>query len=187
MKSQVEIHLKAVRRLLESTKTKQIYLTDGIKRAIFWSVNLPADVSRLWLTRICRQDLHAHALTSSERTVAHTTFPEMQWQRDLFSPDLFVLPPAFERRTHLLDKDFIEVLKDVHALACIRDSPIFMHEDTISMMHIDNQEAWIQSRLSNMTNLSFLQDCCRLAAYLCAAMFCCKVWRMSVLPVCGPL
>lgn len=136
--------------------------------------------------RTSRQDLNAHVLTESDRTVGHKTFPEMQWQRDLFSPELFVLPPAFARRTHLLDKDFIEVLKDVHALTCIRDSPVFMHEDTISMMHVDNHEAWIQSRLSEMTNLSYLQECCRLAAYLCASMLCCKVWRMSVIPVCGP-
>ena len=55
----------------------------------------------------------------------------------------------------VFDGGFIEVLRDVHALACIRDSSIFMHEDTVSMMHIDNQQAWIQSRLSGFTNSSF--------------------------------
>lgn len=133
-----------------------------------------------------RQDLNAHVLTASGRTVTHTTFPEIQWQRDLFAPELFTLPPAFARRAHLLDTNFTEVLQDVHALARIRDSPIFLHDDTVGMMHIDNQQAWVQSRLSDLTDLSFLQECCRVAAYLCASMLCCKVWRMSVVPVSRP-
>lgn len=36
MRSQVEIHLKAIYQLLESSRVGQVYLTDGIKRAIFW-------------------------------------------------------------------------------------------------------------------------------------------------------
>jgi cell division protein FtsL len=36
MRSQVEIHMQAVRKVLESCKSKKIPLTDGIKRAIFW-------------------------------------------------------------------------------------------------------------------------------------------------------
>ena len=133
-----------------------------------------------------RQDLNAHILVQSNRVVGHDTFTEMQWQRDLFSPEIFILPPGFQCRAHLLDTDFTEVLKDVHALARIRDSPIYLHDDTVAMMHIDNQEAWIQSRLSDLSNLSYLQECCRLAAYLSASMLCCKVWRLSVVPVRKP-
>lgn len=36
MRPQVELHLRAVRRLLETCKERSSYLTDDIKRAIFW-------------------------------------------------------------------------------------------------------------------------------------------------------
>lgn len=36
MRPQVELHLRAVRRLLETCKQRSSYLTDDIKRAIFW-------------------------------------------------------------------------------------------------------------------------------------------------------
>jgi hypothetical protein len=40
MRPQVELHLKAVRRLLETSKLQENYLTVDIKRAIFWSVRM---------------------------------------------------------------------------------------------------------------------------------------------------
>jgi len=182
MRPQVELHLKAVRRLLDICSTSHVYLTDGIKRAIFWYVsaflyqNIVAD------TRY-RQDLNGHVLTGSDRTVGHTTFTEIQWQRDVFAPDLFVLPLGFQGRSHLFDNEFIEVIKDIHALSRIRDSSVFRVEDTVSMMHVDNQSASIQSRLCNVATYSVVQRYCRWAAYLAASMLCCKVWRFSTVPV----
>jgi hypothetical protein len=65
----------------------------------------------------------------------------------------------------------------------VRDSPIYLPEDTVAMMHIDNQQAWIQSRLTDMPRDKYMQECCRLAAYLSATMLCCKLWRTSIMPV----
>lgn len=36
MTSQVQLHMAAVRQLLEISRSQGIYLTAGIKRAIFW-------------------------------------------------------------------------------------------------------------------------------------------------------
>lgn len=36
MRWQVQLHMGAIQQLLELGQTKTIYLTDGIKRAIFW-------------------------------------------------------------------------------------------------------------------------------------------------------
>jgi hypothetical protein len=38
----------------------------------------------------------------------------------------------------LLTEEFVEVLKDIHALKCIRDSPDFALEDTIMIVNLDN-------------------------------------------------
>lgn len=36
MTRQVQMHMNAVQLLLEMCRTKSVYLTSGIKRAIFW-------------------------------------------------------------------------------------------------------------------------------------------------------
>lgn len=130
-----------------------------------------------------RQDLNAHVMTASNRMVSHTTFAEMQWKRDLFSPQFFALPVGFHVQTHLLSEEFTEVLRDIHALQCIRESAGFTCEDIVSVLHVDNQQAWVQSRLMQLPKSTIFQECCHLAAYLSACMLCCKVWRLSVVPV----
>jgi hypothetical protein len=55
-------------------------------------------------------------MTGSDRIIDHTTFGELQWKRDPFAPSFFVLAPGFQKRANLFPEDFIEVLKDIHAL-----------------------------------------------------------------------
>ena len=135
------------------------------------------------LTILDRSDLNASVMTGSSRVVDHTTFSELQWRRDPFSPSYFIMPPGFQSQSYLLDRDFVEVLKDVSALQCIRDSALFSREDVISMAHIDNHQASIQSRLMSLPICSLVAECCHLAAYLCSTMLRCKIWRASTIPV----
>ncbi|KAJ5136442.1 N-ethylmaleimide reductase [Penicillium atrosanguineum] len=164
MPRQVQLHMGAIRQLLDICRRKSVYLSDGIKRAIFWS------------------DLNASVMTGSTRVVDHTTFSELQWKRDPFAPSFFTLPPGFRPQSHLLGEDFVEVLKDVFALQCIRDSAFFGQEDVITMTHIDNHQASIQSRLVSLPTCSLVSECCHLAAYLCSTMLRCKIWRTSTIP-----
>ncbi|KFY62066.1 hypothetical protein V496_04752 [Pseudogymnoascus sp. VKM F-4515 (FW-2607)] len=60
---QVQIHMNAVQQLLEICREKGIFLTSGIKRAIFW------------------QDLNSSILAGSSRIFDHSTFAELQWTR----------------------------------------------------------------------------------------------------------
>lgn len=122
-------------------------------------------------------------MTGSDRIVDHTTFAELQWKRDPFAPNLFVLAPGFERIAHLFDDDYIEVLKDIHALQCIMDLSGYSCQNPVEMLRVDNQQASIGSRLVNSPKLSTHIEACYLAAYLSACMLCCKVWRHSVMPV----
>jgi len=138
------------------------------------------------LTLANRQDLNSSIMTGSSRVVDHSTFAELQWRRDPFSPSFFRLPPGFQARFHLLSEDFIEVLEDIHALQCIRDFGRSTSWDILSMAHINNHQASIQSRLVGLENLSGVLECCSLAAYLCSSMLCCKVWCALVIPVRQP-
>ncbi|KAE9370938.1 putative N-ethylmaleimide reductase [Stipitochalara longipes BDJ] len=164
MPHQVQLHMGAIQQLLDLCRAKGVYLSDGIKRAIFW------------------QDLNSSVMTGSRRVVDHTTFSELQWRRDPFSPSFFILPPGFQAQSDLLGEEFVEVLKDVYALRCIRESNLFSSDDVISMMHIDNHQASIQSRLVRLPSGSSVSECCRLAAYLCSVMLRCKVWPASTIP-----
>ena len=130
-----------------------------------------------------RQDLNSSILAGSRRIVDHTTFVELQWIRDPFAPNFFRLPPGFQRRSYLFTSEFIEVLEDIHALQCIREVPRLTNGDVMLMAHINNHTASIQSRLVGLPNLSPILECCRLAAYICSVMLCCKVWCALVIPV----
>jgi hypothetical protein len=70
----------------------------------------------LFLPNVNRQDLNCSIMTGSERVLDHTTFAELQWRRDPFSPGFFVLSPGFEKRSNLLTEDFVEILEDLNAL-----------------------------------------------------------------------
>ncbi|KAI0487346.1 hypothetical protein F4859DRAFT_252095 [Xylaria cf. heliscus] len=164
MTSQVQLHMGAVRLLLQICQTEGVYLTGGIKRAIFW------------------QDLNSSVLTGSNRIVHHTTFSELQWTRDSLPSSFFRLSPGFQRRSQFFTEEFIEILEDLHALQCVRNSPPFTKYDVAMMASINNHTAFIQSRLVNLLDLSPVTSCCRLAAYLCSAMLCCKVWCPLVIP-----
>lgn len=133
-----------------------------------------------------RQDLNSSVMTGSSRIVDHTTFAELQWRRDPFSPSYFRLSPGFQARSHLLTEEFIEVLEDIHALQCIRDFSRSTSRDILLMASINNHQASIQSRLERLVGLSSILDCCCLAAYLCSSMLCCKVWCALVIPVSRP-
>ncbi|KAL3457526.1 hypothetical protein BJX64DRAFT_16493 [Aspergillus heterothallicus] len=162
--SQVELHMGAVRRLLEICQEKGVHLTPGIKRAIFW------------------QDLNSSMLAGACRTVDHTIFSELLWVRDRFVPSFYRLPLGFQSRLHFFSDDFAAVLEDLHALQCIRDVRSAKNAEAMFMLHINNHTASIQSRLAGLSGLSDLQECCRLAAYLCSVTLCCKVWCELVIP-----
>ncbi|GAW22504.1 hypothetical protein ANO14919_120410 [Xylariales sp. No.14919] len=162
--SQVQLHMGAVRLLLDICRTEGIHLTVGIKRAIFW------------------QDLNASILAGSRRIVDHTTFPELHWTRDPFPPSFFRLPPGFQVRLHLFTERFIEILEDLHALQCIRNAPNLEKFDAARMEQINTHTAYIQSRLVGLPTVSPVMSCCHLAAYLCSVMMCCMVWCATVIP-----
>ncbi|RAH51160.1 uncharacterized protein BO95DRAFT_492313 [Aspergillus brunneoviolaceus CBS 621.78] len=164
LKAQVELHMGAVQQLLKICRRKSIHLTPGIQRAIFW------------------QDLNSSLMVGSKRIVNHTTFAPLLWTRDAFVPDFYRLPPGLQSRSHILGEEFSTVLEDLHALQCIRDIPRSSHIDAMGMLHINNHVASIQSRLKALSGLNQLQECCRLAAYLCSMTLCCKIWCELVLP-----
>ncbi|KAJ5662159.1 uncharacterized protein N7477_009775 [Penicillium maclennaniae] len=159
MPCQVQLHMGAIYKLLDICQRKGVYLSDGIKH------------------------LNASVMTGSGRFIDHTTFPELQWKRDPFSPKLFTLPSGFQPQAHLLGEEFVEVLKDVFALQCIRDSTFFGKEDVITISYIDNHQASIQPRLVSLPTVSLVSDFCHLAAYLCLTMLRCKTWRTSTIPL----
>ena len=122
-------------------------------------------------------------MTGSERMIDNTAFAELYWVRDPFAPHFFVLAPGFQKIVRLFSEDFVEILKDIHALQCIQNLPGYSCQNAIEMRRVDNHQASIGSRLVDLPKLSAVIEACYLAAYLCACMLCSKVWRHSVMPV----
>lgn len=85
----------------------------------------------------------------------------------------------------MLTEEFVEVLRDINALQCIRDIP-GSTRDVMLMTRVNNHTASIQSRLVNLPKFSPLLRCCHLAAYVCSLRLCCTIWCPLVIPVCEP-
>lgn len=130
-----------------------------------------------------RQDLNSSILTGSSRIASHTTFPELRWARSKSPPGSLHLPPGFQSRAHLLTPELTEVFEDVQALQHIREAPGFTGDYAELMAGINNHMASIQSRLAGLSDLSPVQECCRLAAYMSSAMLCCTICCALVIPV----
>ncbi|KAF5577109.1 nucleoside diphosphate sugar epimerase [Fusarium pseudoanthophilum] len=154
--SQVQLHMGAIQYLLNACEPVVVNLTQGIKRAIFW------------------QDLNSSIMVGSKRIVDHTTFTELQWQRDSIAPDFFELPPGFKVRSHLFSQEFLDIVRDIHALQSIRN--IYQRTGRpVSTVNINSHTASIQSRLQALPNTCPISKACHLAAYMCSVMLCCKV------------
>lgn len=182
MRSQVQLHMKAIRQLLYLCRDENIYLNGSIKRAIFWYVVI---MIRRWCfaNRLSRQDLNCSIIAGSSRLFDHTTFVEVEWRRDPFTPNFYTLSPGFRARAHLFNDEFIRVLEDTHALQCIRDSPNFVCRDTAEIMRYDSHQGSVQSRLADLPKTSLFLECCYLATYISACQLCSKAWKALALPV----
>lgn len=122
-------------------------------------------------------------MTGTSRITDHNTFTDLQWRRNLLTPYSFTLPSGFHTVSHRLTDDFIEILEDIHAFQCIRDTYHSEGSDTLTIAQIDNQQASIQSRLAMMSTSSHFMDVLCLAAYLSSATLRCRIWHDSVIPV----
>lgn len=137
------------------------------------------------LTCVCRQDLNAATIIGSERTLDHTLFSELYWRRDPLLINLYTLPSGFLKISHLLTKELVEIIEDVHALLRISemycDSAPF---DAVCTMQIDNQQAWIESRIQALTILENpILKCCCFTLYLCTYLSYTTVWQSALISV----
>lgn len=160
-RAQVEVHMRGLHDLLSSCVASATVLSHGIKRAIFW------------------QDLNASIMTGSKRYTDHETFAELFWRRDPLLPSIYTFPPGFSVIRHLMSEGLITTFEDILGLQLLREHADGPEPwDVVAFMHIDNAQAWIESRLWQRTpsERTTLLDCCRLAAYLCTFWLFVEIW-----------
>ena len=134
-----------------------------------------------------RQDLFSSVLTGSGRVLSHDTFSELHWKRDPFRPSIFRVPTGFEAYADVLGNEFLAISEDIHALRALVDTMDVDQRDAISIMHLDNHQASIESRLYNLGRDPLRHErpalyCCICAGYLCTYMLFNDVWSSSLLP-----
>lgn len=131
-----------------------------------------------------RQDLFTSMITGTERVLSHETFPEMHWHRDPFQPSLYFVPPGFAERADVLGSEFLDIVADICSLQAMRECDSNYPYDSLEVEKVDNQQAWIESRLQQLGEQTRdpLLSCAIPAAYLCGYSFFAEVWSASVIP-----
>lgn len=98
----------------------------------------------------------------------------------------FTLPPGFAAKTHLFDDELVEILEDLNSLRYISDSidPCYRTPETI--LHLDNQQGWIESRLEEYRRRclgrNHVLDCALIVTYLCAYLMYTDIWSNNFIP-----
>lgn len=134
--------------------------------------------------RLDRQDLNTSVLAGTERVFSHNTFAEIHWHRDAFKACTTTVPPGFQDRAYILGTELLEILGDISLLQCYRDEWVSQKHDKVAMLHLDNQQASVESRLQSLalTQMHPLAKACIYAAYMCTYAMFTEVWTGSELP-----
>ena len=88
-------------------------------------------------------------------------------------PDLhFNLPEGFTGRAYLFDEEIVEKLEDLNSLRWLSDSIDPRYRTPEYILQLDNQQAWLESRLEDYRRKHFgeshMLDCVLIVEYLCA-------------------
>lgn len=136
-----------------------------------------------------RTDLISAVVTGSPRILNYDLFPELAWKRDPLFKHVYKVPVGFEPFADLLGDEFLRITEDINALKSAREAGEVDLRDAISVMHLDNQQASIESRLYDLGKdpLRYVNPtlyCCVQAAFLCAYALFTEVWASGLLPSC---
>ncbi|EHK49312.1 hypothetical protein TRIATDRAFT_176093, partial [Trichoderma atroviride IMI 206040] len=181
-KPRVEMHLAGVLQLLSFCDSKLIDLHDGIKRPLCVLLDQHSNPC----SAIFWQDLNAAWIIGSERRFSHDIFPELHWGRNPFLSSMYMLPTGFEPLRHVFGSDLVKVVEDIYALQHYRESSIVDLGDSPSLLHLDNYQASIESRLYShfltTGESNGILAGCILALYLCTYMLFSEVWAGHFIP-----
>jgi hypothetical protein len=88
--------------------------------------------------------------------------------------------------SHLFGDETKAIFEDIHALQCVRDSLAFHSQGPMNNLQLDNQQAWIESRIHEtrirLSTNDDLLECCLVAAYLCTYLMYTDIWHGSLIP-----
>lgn len=123
-------------------------------------------------------------IAGTDRVFSHDMFPEIHWHRDPFQLNLYTIPEGFAERKHILGDEFIDIIGDIRALQHVRENGTNYPLDNLDVEKIDNQQAWIESRLEQLRHVAAepLLRACIPAAYLCAYGCFTDIWTGHMIP-----
>lgn len=128
-------------------------------------------------------------MIGTRRYFSHEDFPELSANRDPFRAKFYSVPSGFNCLRETLPVELLTVLEDIHALCILRDAQCMDGTLPISELRIDNCQASIESRLTNLRNrfctsghTSPLLECCIYAAYVSTYSLYTKIWESTLVP-----
>lgn len=158
-----EMHMQGLAKILSLRDLSSGPLNEGIIRGLFWT------------------DLFGAVILGSTRLFTHETFSELHWDRDPWGACDHPLPPGFQVNFHVLNDELLSTIEDIQALQASIQLSQSGERKPLSISQIDNIQASIESRLCSLQyttqNLGPIQECCRLAAYICCYALFTEVWN----------
>ena len=125
--------------------------------------------------------------TGSWRILTHESFAELAWKRDSLRPSIYQTPIGFQIFASALGNDFLDIAADIKALQIMTDAQRVDCRDAVSVMHLDNHQASVESRLQILGRdpMRFVNPglyACICASHLCSYTLYTDIWTSNLIP-----
>lgn len=125
-------------------------------------------------------------ITGTDCVLPREVFPEMQWKREPGCRSPHALPLGFKGMQGILGKAMVDILVEITHLQLICESAAFVSNQSTWILHIDNQQARIESRSHSLLRATGescnMLTCIALASYLYTYSLFTEVWEGYLIP-----
>jgi hypothetical protein len=183
-----QAHLGGMVQIMQVCDEQRSPLGHALKRAMYWQDLFCAVIART--SRVFSHETFAGTRTSElgwkGQCADHTSKPssELHWHREPHSSHLYDMPQGFHKYRLAFNATLLQICGDVCALQRQRDRHEESAINSVAIMHLDNQQASIESRIQLYleTTSCPLKRSIALALYICAYILFADIWTNSLIP-----
>jgi hypothetical protein len=168
----IATHIRGVQMMMKACKERNVALIDEVQRALFW------------------QDLISCLMAGTPRLLSHRDFRDFKITKDVQNLEVRSIPPGFARYIDQWPEDYIVVIQDLRALACVLDAKCGLESEPLEVFPIDNDQANLESRIVDLlsdyrrfpSSTGPIYEACIFAAYLCTYKLSTGIWMGCYIP-----
>lgn len=168
----ISAHIKGVQTMMKMCKAQNVALVDEVQRALFW------------------QDLLSCLMAGTPRFLSHMDFQDFQSPRAIDRSHRWEVPLGLRCVIKQWPSPFKIILQDLNALCWLVDSQYGDDKQPLDLLHIDNNQANLESRLVDLlsgcrtspTPIDPRYQACILGAYICTYKLSTGIWLGCCIP-----